>query len=367
MTRWNRLFTLIALLIVTLAGARSARALSVQDLAMLSGTGESTLWGMGFVIGLPGTGDPGEFLPLARQLAALLERSGNVIPNIEELAETRNVAMVMVTATVPREGARAGERLDVHVQSMHAAQSLEGGRLFITPLQGPLPGQGVYAFAEGPVVIEGGAPTIGVVRAGAQIADDRNLRMNVIDASGSLTLVVRPEYAGWPTTKLLANVINQDRRGFRETALDIARAIDAKTVRVNIPQEELADPANFIGNVLSIELDPTLLTLPARVIVNERTGSIVVTGAVEISPTVISHRDLVVTTVTPPRPPTPDAPEIERSSVTAVGTVENERTAAELQDLLEAMKALDVPIEDRIAILAQMHAIGHLHAEFIVE
>lgn len=366
MTRAIRMWLgVIGAAAIALWGAGSARALSVQDMATLDGTGENTLWGMGFVVGLQGTGDSSDTLPLARQLASLLERGGNVIPNIEELAGGKNVAMVMVTCTLPREGVLAGEKVDVFVQSWYGAKSLEGGRLFITPMQGPLPGQGVYAFAEGPVVIESETKTVGRVRAGAQLS--RDVRMDVIGEDGAIRLTVRGAYAGWTSTKLLATTINQDRQGFRENAEEIARAVDAKTVVVRIPDVERGSPANFIGKILSIRIDPTLLDLPARVIVNERTGSIVVTGNVQISPTVISHENLVVTTVTPAAPATPERPAISRTPVTAVDTVAGERSAAKLEDLLEAMRALDVPVKDRIAILAQMHAIGHLHAEFIEE
>lgn len=358
-------FRVCVAMMLALLCADHARALAVQDMVTLGGTGKNELWGLGFVVGLQGTGDSSDSIPLARQLAGLLEKGGNPVPDILELTGGKNIAMVMVTCSLPREGARKGELFDVHVQAWHNAKSLRGGRLFITPLQGPIAGQGVFAFANGPVVIDGEVETSGVVRRGAQVTWD--FRMNVIDPGGMMTLVVKPEYAGWTTSKLLANTINQDRQGLREDVEEIARAMDAKSVRVRIPDAELGNPANFIGNILSIQLDPSLLTLPARVIVNERTGSIVVTGDVEISPTVISHRDLVVTTITPPIIATPDTPRVERSNVTAVDTTNDERRAARLEDLLEAMKALNVPVADRIAILSQMHAIGHLHAEFVIE
>lgn len=362
----RRLMTCVmCALVVALASAGRARAISVQDMVTLGGTGENTLWGLGFVVGLPGTGDSSKALPVARQLASLLEKGGNPVPSIEELVGAKNVAMVIVTCTLPREGARRGERYDVHVQTWYDAKSLRGGRLFITPLQGPIAGQGVFAYADGPLVLETEIGTSGRVRGGAQVTWD--FRMDVVDERGEMLLVIRPEYAGWATAKLLASTINQDRQGLREEVEEIARAVDGKTVRVRIPRPELANPANFIGGIQLIQLDPSLLDLPARVIVNERTGSIVVSGDVEISPTVIAHENLVVTTVTPPAAPTLDQPRIERSSVTAVDTVGDARRAARLEDLLEAMKALDVPVPDRIAILTQMHAIGHLHAELIVE
>ncbi len=364
-TRWNRAVRALLCASLALILATPARALSVQEIARLHGQGETTLWGLGFVIGLAGTGDPSETIPLARQLARLLERGGNPVPKIEELAKGKNIAMVMVTCTVPKEGARRGDTIDVFVQSWHKAQSLEGGRLFITPLQGPLPGQGVFAFAEGPMVFEGDSVTTGLVRSGARVAQD--ISMNVIAPDGSITLIVEPPYAGWTTSRLIAGAVNADRMGLDESAREIAFAQDDRSIKVHIPEAELSDPANFIAAVMDIRLDPSLLSLPARVIVNERKSTIVVTGEVQISPAVIAHKDLVITTLRPPVPATPENPALDRSRWTDVATTGGERDRARVQDLLEALKRLDVPVADQIAILAKLHKIGRLHAELIVE
>ncbi len=352
-------------LLCALGVVAEARGLTVQELAVLDGTAPDRVWGLGLVIGLQGTGDSAQTLPMLRQLAQLLENGTNVVPSVEELVKTRNVAMVMVTCALPREGARRGEVYDLRVQALHDSESILGGELFITPLQGPLPGSGVYAFGAGRVEPDGVLETVGLVRQGATISYD--IRKRVVDSAGAIRLHVRPSFAGWTTTRMIASAINQDRQGFDENAPEVARAVDGKTVVVQIPAPERGDPSGFISSVLSIRLDSSLLNLPARVIVNSRTGSIVVDGRVEISPVVISHANLVVTTVTPPTAPTPDFPEVSRTSATAVGRAGTERSAARLEELLDAMRALDVPIEDQIAILAQMHAIGNLHAELIVE
>lgn len=343
----------------------SARALGIKEMARLAGEGETTLWGLGFVVGLAGTGDSGETLPLARQLAQLLENGGSPIPDLIELSQTKNIAMVMVTCTVPKEGARLGDTIDVFVQAYHNASSMKGGRLFITPLQGPLPGQGVFAFAEGPLIFEDDSLTAGRVRGGARVS--REITMRVISGSGEIALVVNPAYAGWSTTQLIASAINSDREGLEEQGEAIARAMDERTVRVRIPEPELADPANFIASVLEIKLDPSLLSLPARVIVNERKGTIVVTGDVQISPAVITHKALVITTITPLRVATPENPLVEQSRWTGVDTVGGERSQTQVKELLDALKRLDVPVEDQIAILAELHRIGRLHAQFIIE
>lgn len=367
--RWNRPFARFlawSWAIVALFGlSRAATALSLQELTRLEGQGETTLWGMGFVVGLAGTGDPSENMALSRQLARLLENGGNPVPDVAELAKGKNIAMVMVEMKVPKEGARRGDQIDVTVQAWHRAQSLEGGQLFLTPMQGPLPGQGVYAFAGGPVTFDGASRTSGRVRTGGQIS--RDITMNTVGRDGSITLVIEPAYSGWTTAQLVASVVNSERQGLDDTAREIAFAMDERAVRVQIPEEERADPAYFISSILEIRLDPTLLSLPARVIVNEQRGTIVVTGDVQISPAAISHKDLVITTITPQREPTVTQPQVRKSRWSSVDTTKNEREAARLMDLLEALKRLDVPVVDQIAILQKLHKIGRMHCEFIVE
>jgi flagellar P-ring protein precursor FlgI len=367
--RWNRilaqLLTGLCAALALLAHPAPARALSLQEITRLAGQGETTLWGLGFVVGLAGTGDPSENLALSRQLARLLEHGGNPVPDVLELAKGKNIALVMVGMKVPKEGARRGDRIDVTVQAWHRAQSLEGGQLFLTPLQGPLPGQGVYAFATGPITFDGPSRTSGRVRAGGQIS--RDITMNTVAHDGTITLIIEPSYSGWTTAQLVASVVNSERQGLDDAAREIAFALDEREVRVLIPEEERPDPAYFISSILEIRLDPTLLSLPARVIVNEQRGTIVVTGDVQISPAAISHKDLVITTITPQREPTVTAPQIKRSRWTTLNTTNNEREAARLTDLLEALKRLDVPVVDQIAILQKLHKIGRMHCEFIVE
>lgn len=347
--------------------AASVQAISLQEMTRLEGQGESTIWGLGFVIGLPGTGDSAETLPLARQLAKLLGAGGSPVPNLEELSDAQNIAMVMVTCTIPKEGARRGDKIDVHVQAWHAAESLEGGRLFITPMRGPTQATAqVYAFAEGPVVFDGPTRTSGRVRGGARISSDIKMESS-ISRTGTITLIIEPPYASWATSKLVASAINSERQGLEETAVDLARSIDDRSVRVLIPEAELSDPAAFIASIQDIRLDQSLLSMPARIIVNEANGTIIVTGHVEISPAVISHRDLVVTTIEPPRPVTPDNPAINQTSWTSLSVGASDRQRARVQELLEAFKALDVSVADQIAILSKLRAVGALHAEFIVE
>jgi len=363
MMRFQRIFPLIALPIGALAS--SAQALSVQEIVRLQGRGQTVLQGVGLVVGLPGTGDSGEDLIVARPLAKLLENSGNPVGSFEELAEAQSAALVMVTATIDKTGARPDDVFDASVSALNNPESLRGGELFLTPLRGPMPGQGVYAIAQGQLVIEDDNPNHARVRGGARIV--KPIHTPTISDDGSITLLIHPNFAGWTTAQLLANTVNQHQLGLGESSDQIARAIDGRTVRVRIPAADLADPANFIADIMSIRFDPSLLDLPARVVVNEREGIIAVTGDVEISPTALTHGDLMVTTVNPPPEPAPNNPQVEQQRWSAVATDPQQRQSAKLQDLLAAFKQLDVPVDDQIAILSLLHRTGRLHAELIIE
>lgn len=338
---------------------------SVQDIARIAGQGRSELRGIGIVVGLSGTGDPGSELLLARPLARVYEANGNPMPDLESLARARAAAIVWVDCQIPEQGARANDTFDVNVSVMHSATSLEGGRLILSPLSGPMPGQGVYAMASGPIVVEDSAwPTVGRIRGGATLIQD--IAMPTV--RGSFSLVVDPHYRGWTTTERLAAAINANFSNLDdEEIIMLARAIDEMTVRVEIPTYQRSDSAAFISRVLTTDFSPALLDLPAQVIINERTGSIIVTGNVEISPVAVAHKDLVVTTTLPEPVPTAEEPLVHRENWIGLHTGGRASERARLEDLLQVFKRLDLPIADQIHILNQMHRAGRLHARLIIE
>ncbi|MCA9305791.1 MAG: flagellar basal body P-ring protein FlgI [Phycisphaerales bacterium] len=364
-------FAALLSMLIVLVGATPAHGVTLQELARLEGQGESTVWGLGLVVGLNGTGDSGSVLPLARQVAALMEAGGNAIPDIEELAKSKNMALVMVTANLDAVGSRRGDKVKCRVQAYHSAKSLAGGQLFITPLRGPTRNDNaVYAYAQGPLVVDPNNPTSATLRdgtgSGAQLVHD--IFMPVIGEDWTVSLIIKRPYAGWPTTRLVAGMINQYRQGFAEDARNIARALDERTVIVQIPLEERANWANFMGQLMgSIEIDISLLQLPAQIIINERTGSIVMTGDVEISSALIAHKDMVITEITPPVVPTAARPEVDQSSWTGIIRETSDRRKARIDDLLNAMRQLDVSVEDQIGILTMLHEAGQLHAELVIE
>ncbi len=355
----------LAALFLLLLLANPTHGASLQELVRLKGHGKSELRGFGLVVGLPGSGDSAKDLVVARPLAKLLENEGNPVGKFEELAQSKSIALVMVTCEVPETGARADDEMDVFVAAINNPKSLDGGRLFLAPLRGPLPGQGVFAMASGPVVTEGANKNSGRVRAGAKFV--RDVQTPTIAPDGTITLVIKNALASWTTSQLIASTVNQHRLSFDETAAEIARAVDDRTVRVVIPDVERSNPANFIADILGIRFDPSLIDLPARIIVNEREKAIVVTGDVDISPALITHGDLAITTVTPAPEPSPGNPLVERSKWAEVGTSTRPRDKARLQDLLAAFKQMDVPVNDQIAILNMLSRTGKLHAQIVVD
>ncbi|MGD9689069.1 MAG: flagellar basal body P-ring protein FlgI [Phycisphaerales bacterium] len=345
--------------------------ITVQDLCRVQGHGESVLRGIGLVTGLTGTGDAGSDEVLARPLAEVYRNNNLAFSDLRALAKSKSVAIVALEVIVPEGGAKSDDKLDVHVTVMHSASSLVGGRLLIGPLTGPYKGDpNVWAMASGPIEIESKtSPTAGRVRGGARIV--RDIMPAALGAS--FDLICHPDVRGWAVTNQLADAINAlqpdtdiygDGGGLTPP---IARAMDEATVRVDIPVAERANPARFVSKVLTATFSPTLLKLPAQVIVNARTGCIIVTGNVEISAVAIAHKDLVINSTQPPPVPTPAAPITMQSRATSVGTTGRTSDRARIEDLLEALKAMDVPVEDQIAILTQIQRTGRLHARLIID
>ncbi len=335
----------------------SALAVKVADITRLSGQRSSVLTGMGLVYGLRGTGDGGDFLPAIRPLVSMLGKFSNP-SQIKELSNASNVALVMLTATVPPNGVRDGDQLDVYVTSIGAASSLKGGRLFVTPMTGPLAGSGIFALSEGAVVFEDQTtPTVGVVKGGCVMEAD--LRPENI-VNGRFTLIIEDPAASWTTSSTIAKIINDAESTSGET-LAIAR--DAKTVEVTIPPIERERPDSFISRVQRLPVP--LLPTEARVQINERTGTIILTGDVEISPVVISHKGLTITTIAPTPTPSARTPVVTNKGVITMDTTN--QGGAKLQDLADAFDRIKLPAEDRITIVKELYKTGKLHAKLIVE
>ncbi len=347
----------IAALIALLA-PRVALAVKVADITRLSGQRPNVLTGLGLVVGLKHTGDGGDYLPAIKPLAGMLSRFADPT-TVKELNNADNVALVLLSAKVPASGVRDGDQIDVYVMSQGAAKSLKGGRLFITPMTGPIPDSGIFAMAEGPVQIEDpSTPTVGVVKAGAVMEAD--MPAQVIDPNGRFTLILQDPSADWTTASTIAKTVNDAEAADGEV---LAVAVDSKNIVVTIPQSERARPDSFISRVR--QLPVPLLPTEARVQINERTGTMVVTGDVEISPVVISHKGLTITTVEPQPVPSPRNPVVRTKELVPLDTTA--RGGAKLQDLVNALEQLKVPAADRITIVKELYKTGMLHAKLIMQ
>ena len=344
--------------VLTLAAPHAAYAVKVADITRLSGQRTNVLTGLGLVVGLKGTGDGGDSRPAIKPLAGQLSKFADPT-TVTDLGNVDNVALVLLSAKVPANGVRDGDQLDVYVMSQGAAKSLRGGRLFITPMTGPIPDSGIFAMAEGAVEIEDpSTPTVGVVKGGAVMEAD--MPAQVIDPNGRFTLILQDPAADWTTASTIAKTINDAEAADGEV---LAVVIDPKTLIVTIPPGERTRPDSFISRVR--QLPVPLLPTEARVQINERTGTLIVTGDVEISPVVISHKGLTITTIEPTPIPSARAPMVKTKDVIPLDTTA--RGGAKLQDLVNALEQLKVPAEDRIVIVKELYKTGMLHAKLIVE
>lgn len=335
----------------------------------IEGRAGTPLRGLGIVTGLKGTGDSGNELLLARPLAEVYKNNGNPLADLKDLAKAKSAAIVLLACEIPEAGARAGDKLDVIVTVSHSATSLRGGVLLISPLLGPLAEHGKerpYAFASGSIIIEETEiPTRGRIRGGARAVRD----VRPMAVGDTFNLIVEPEFRSFATTRTIASEINGITADL-ESGTDadaIATALDEAMIRVVIPPQERANPANFVANILTKRFSPSLLDLPAMVVVNERTGSIIVTGDVEISAVTVGNDRLVVTTTVPPPTPTQQDPLVTRENWTQFGTTATGNERARILDLLEAFKALNVPVREQIQILAQINETGRLHGKFLAK
>ena len=326
----------------------------LKNICRVKGQEENSLHGLGLVVGLKGTGDGGDFLPTIRSLAIALQLMGSPLGKMGavELKDTKNVALVMVTATIPSAGARQGDKLDCVVSSIGSSKSLNGGTLFSTPLQGPQVGNPrVYAFAQGQLHIDDPkAPTSAKIHHGCRLEEDF---YNVFAKDGKITLVLDKNHADFQVAQDTAELINS-QLNYQNSDGYLARALNQVNIEVTIPPQYREDPVLFISQVLSL---PTLDPQPeARVVVNERTGSVVISGDVEIGAVVVTHKNIVIETGTP------------GTASNRFVAVDSDRTApAKLKGLVEALNAVKAPTEDVIDIIKSIERNGKLHGSLIIE
>jgi len=341
---------------VAACGAPADGQTVLRSICRVKGQEENVLQGLGFVVGLNGTGDGGRFLPTIRSLAKAMSLMGEPLGTngLTELKDAKNVALVTVTATVPAAGARQGDRLDCVVSSIGSAKSLAGGRLFLTPLMGPdRTNPRVYAFAEGPLTLD--SPTLattGRIHGGCRLEEEF---FNAFAQGGKIALVLDKDHADFQVAQDVADLINDF--GQKSIGLTLAKALDQTNVTVAIPPPYRDDPVDFVSQVLSLPMNQ--VQTGARVVINERAGSIVIDGDVEIGAVVVSHKNVT----------------IETGGAAAAGVPSGSFVPIDLQPtpspklkaLVAALNAVHVPPEDMIEIIKRLHRSGKLHARLIIE
>jgi flagellar P-ring protein FlgI len=343
----------------------------IKDITDVEGIRTNQLTGMGLVSGLNGTGGRS---PVTRRFAInFLQRFGmraepdlRARIDLDATQRTDNLSVVTVTAELPTY-ARKGSRLDVLVSSFDDATSLQGGQLIMTPLFGA-DGE-VYAVASGALSIggfsfEGAAasvvrnhPTTGRIPGGAVVEKETGTPPGL---DGQFRLVLKsPDFE---TARRIVTAINQE-------VPDSSATLDASTILVLIPDQFLKNPTDFIGMVGNLRIVPDI---PARVVINERTGTVIIGENVRISSVLITHANLSVLTTEAPQVSQP-APfsdgettvvprtEIDVFEETAPLTVFDATTT--VGDLARAMNALGVAPRDLSSIFQQLKESGALHAE----
>jgi flagellar P-ring protein precursor FlgI len=365
---------LLTLACLFLCSTSTAESVRLKDLGRIDGWRENYLVGLGVVTGLAGTGDSARSKATRQSIANLMSNFDIAIAS--EQINSRNVAIVSIIASLPPV-TRPGDRVDVVVTSLGDARSLVGGTLLLSPLKGP-DGQ-IYALAQGPVSIGGyrydqngnvaqkNHPTVGNIPGGAQI--EAEIASSLIRPDGSFDFVLSsPDYTTAQRIALAINARFKDK---------LAAVGSSGAVRIRIPEVERSGPAGFLSTLENIEVVPDN---HARVIVNERTGTIVAGGDVKISKVTIAHGDLKVSIVTDyavSQPLSVGRPGLgirtEVVPYTRINVDEDPGGIVEfpgqntVANLVRSLNRAKANTRDIIAILQGIKAAGALHADLIIQ
>ena len=363
---------LAALLAAVLAIPLAAHAERIKDLATVAGVRGNELVGFGIVVGLDGTGDQTSQTPFTIQaIKNMLAQMGILVPdNVNP--QLRNVAAVTVQATLPP-FAKPGQTLDITVSSIGNAQSLRGGSLLMTPLRGA--DAQVYALAQGNLVVggfgvagdDGSRVSVNVPSTG-RVPNGATVERMVPTALGSAdSLILNLHSADFTTAARLTQSINAS------LGAGTAESVDAVSVRVRAPATE-ADRVAYLAHIENLEVEPAAAA--AKVIVNSRTGTVVIGANVRVTPAAVAHGSLVVR-ITETALVSQPAPFAQGSTV-VVGQsdidVQQEgdnrmflfEPGTSLNDIVEAVNQVGAAPGDLVAILEALREAGALRAQLIV-
>lgn len=368
--KWLARCALLCTLFSTLASP--ALATRVKELASIEGVRSNQLTGFGLVVGLDGTGDQTTQMPYTTQgLSNYMKQLGLTLP-AAQLAQLqmKNVAAVLVTTQLPA-FARPGQTLDINVSSLGNAKSLKGGTLIVTPLKGA-DGE-VYALAQGNIVVAGAGAaaggskvtvnhlSVGRIPDGAQVERSVPTALQLGD-SVNLSL----DASDFQVARKVAAAVN------RRFGDGVAQALDGRTVRVTAPMTP-NERVNFIAEMEELPVEASVAA--AKVIINARTGSIVLNQAVTLGACAIAHGNLSISISSTPLVSQPNALSGGQTVVTERAAIDIKQepgkliqipAAAQLSDVVRALNSLGATPQDLLAILQAIKSAGALNAELEV-
>jgi flagellar P-ring protein precursor FlgI len=371
--RFVRALTCAAALVAA-AAAPAAEGVRVKDLGKLRGWRENALVGYGIVTGLAGTGDAPTNRTTRQTLSNVLSQFNLSVP--PEQVQSRNVAVVLVAATLPA-FAREGDTLDVTVTSAGDARSLVGGSLLLTPLKAA--NGKTYALAQGSLsvggyrydangnVVQKNHPTAGTIPNGATV--EVALQTEMLGADRTLSFVLAD--ADFTTAQRIAEAINA------HLGKDVAQARDAQGIDIQVPEADREKLVRFVAILENVTVEPDRR---ARVVINERTGTVVSGGDVRIAPVAITHGDLKVSiaeqnAASQPLQAWGSGAGVRSLVVTNAQVEVNEQNGPgyiapdndTVADLVQSLARLKTSSRDVIAILQAIKAAGALRAELVIQ
>lgn len=375
MNHTDRILKLLIALTFLVASAAlwwpaQAQAVRLKEIAAVQGVRPNQLMGYGLVVGLDGTGDQTTQTPFtAQSINAMLQQMGITVPAGANM-QLKNVAAVLVTATLPP-FAQPGQPLDINVSSLGNAKSLRGGTLIATPLKGA-DGQ-IYALAQGNVVVVGAGAAAG----GSKVTVN-HLSAGRIPAGATVERAVATPWAqgsaiqydlqadDFNTAREVADAINKAK------GPGTAEALSGRSVMVRLPQQT-GDRVAFMADLENLSIDRA--TPSAKIVVNARTGSIVMNQAVTIGPCAVAHGNLSVTISSTPVISQPNPLSQGQTVVTEKASIQINQepgniiqmpAGSKLTDVVKALNTLGANPQDLLAILQAMKAAGALQAELEV-
>lgn len=361
----NKAIITVLLLIILLPLTSPVYAVRIKDIATVGGVRDNQLVGYGLIVGLNGTGDKKGTEFTIRSVASMLTKMGITVD--PALISVKNVAAVMVTAKLPP-FAKKGSHIDVIVSSIGDATSLQGGTLLLTPLKGA--NQNVYAVAQGPVslggYIGGGGgdsvqknhATVGRISGGAIVEREVDMELN---ERKDITISLR--HQDFSTAVRLAGAINNSLK------MNLAFAEDSGTISLSIPEEYQKRVVELIASIENLDI---AVDAPARIVLNERTGTVVMGENVRISTVAISHGNLTIQIKTQIQVSQPGAFSKGETVVVPQRDVSVEEQEARLMvlqagitvdEVVRALNSVGVTPRDLIAILQAIKAAGALQAD----